>query len=122
MIPLTILVNKTVYDPKSKDDGLRVLVMRLWPRGIKKNKVDVWYKDLGTQKELIKAWKAGKVTRREFRKKYLANLRVAEKKRLLEELAERSRTQNVTLLCGCRDPNSCHRTFLKDEIEKLIDK
>ena len=119
---MTILVNKTVYDPKSKDDGLRVLVMRLWPRGIKKNKVDLWYKDLGTEKELIKAWKEGKVTRQEFRKKYLASLQGAEKKILLKELAERSRTQNITLLCACHDPESCHRTLLKDEIEKIIGK
>jgi uncharacterized protein YeaO (DUF488 family) len=111
-----------VYDPKSKDDGLRVLVMRFWPRGIKRNKVDLWYKDLGTAKELIKAWKEGKVTWQEFRRKYLASLQGAEKKALLKELAIRSRTQKITLLCGCHDPNSCHRTLLKEEIEKIIDK
>jgi uncharacterized protein YeaO (DUF488 family) len=59
---MAIAIQKTIYDPKSKDDGFRVLVMQYWPRGVRKQKVDVWYRDLGTSKELIKAWKAGTIT------------------------------------------------------------
>ena len=45
---------KTVYDKPESSDGKRILVMRLWPRGVAKDKVDVWLKELGTEEELIK--------------------------------------------------------------------
>jgi len=44
-----MLRTKRVYDPPEKSDGTRVLVMRLWPRGIKKSAVDLWLKDLGAE-------------------------------------------------------------------------
>jgi uncharacterized protein YeaO (DUF488 family) len=115
---LTISVQKSVYDVKSKDDGFRVLVMRYWPRGVKKEKVDVWYKDLGTSKELIKAWKAGKITWPELKKQYLVDLRDESKQALVHDLAKRAKKEKITLLCGCRDPNTCHRIILKAQIEK----
>jgi len=43
-----LIQSKRVYEPKEKSDGLRVLIMRLWPRGIKKSHIDVWLKELGT--------------------------------------------------------------------------
>jgi uncharacterized protein YeaO (DUF488 family) len=115
---LTVSVQKSIYDPKSKDDGLRVLVMRYWPRGVKKDKIDVWYKVLGTTKELIKAWKAGKVKWPEFKKQYLAELRDEDKRALVHDLAKRAKKEKITLLCGCRDPNTCHRIILAEQIEK----
>jgi len=117
---MTISVQKSIYAPKSKDDGLRVLVMRFWPRGIRKDRVDVWYENLGTSKELIKAWKTHKVTWEEFRKEYVASLKLAETGELIGELARISRRQNITLLCSCRDPELCHRSLLKDEIQKTL--
>jgi uncharacterized protein YeaO (DUF488 family) len=114
-----ISVEKSIYDPKSSDDGLRVLVMRYWPRGVKKEKVDVWFKDLGTSAELIKAWKSGKLTWTQFRNRYIAELKDARKQTIIQELAKRSRTEKVTLLCGCHDANRCHRAILKQHIERL---
>lgn len=117
---MSVLVQKSVYDPRSKDDdGLRVLVMQYWPRGVKKEKVDVWFRELGTGKELIKAWKAGRVTWPRFRARYLAELNDARKEELINELAKRAQKGNVTLLCGCRDPARCHRSILKEQIEKV---
>ena len=46
---------KRVYEPREPTDGTRLLVMRLWPRGIKKNHVDAWFKELGAEVPLIKA-------------------------------------------------------------------
>jgi len=57
---------KTVYDKPESSDGKRILVMRLWPRGVARDKVDVWLKELGTEKELIKRWKSGKISWKEF--------------------------------------------------------
>ena len=78
----------------------------------------MWYKDLGTSKELIKDWKAGKVTWRQFEKRYVSDLRDENKQQLLRQLAQRAKAQKITLLCGCRDPNSCHRIILKEQIMK----
>ena len=115
---MVISVEKSIYDPKSKDDGFRVLVMQYWPRGIKKEKVDAWFKDLGTSKELIKAWKTGKVTWPRLKMKYLSDLKEERKQALIHELAKRARKEKITLLCGCRDPNRCHRSILKEQIER----
>jgi uncharacterized protein YeaO (DUF488 family) len=117
---LTIYVEKSIYDPKSREDGLRVLVMRYWPRGIKKVKVDVWFKDLGTNKELIRAWKSGKVTWSKFRKRYIADLKNEQKQAIIRDLAKRSKTAKITLLCGCRDAKTCHRTILREQIEEAM--
>jgi uncharacterized protein YeaO (DUF488 family) len=115
---MAISVQKSIYDPKSKDDGFRVLVMQYWPRGVKKEKIDAWYKDLGTSKELIKAWKAGKVTWPQFKTRYIADLEEKHKQALVQELAKRAKKEKITLLCGCLDPNTCHRSILKEHIER----
>ena len=65
---------KTVYDKPESSDRKRILVMRLWPRGVAKDKVDVWLKELGTEKELIKRWKSGKIRWKEFERDYLKSL------------------------------------------------
>jgi len=118
---MVVSVKKSIYDPRSRDDGFRVLVMQYWPRGVKKEKIDAWYRGLATSKELIKAWKAGKVTWPQFKKRYIADLKHEDKQQLIRELAQRAKTQRVTLLCGCRDPNKCHRTLLKEQIMKVTD-
>ncbi len=115
---MAISVQKSIYDPRSKDDGFRVLAMHYWPRGVKKEKIDAWYKELGTSKELIKAWKAGRVTWPQFKTRYIADLKEKHKQALVHELAKRAKKEKITLLCGCRDPNTCHRTILKEQIEK----
>ena len=113
-------VQKSIYDPKSTDDGFRVLVMQYWPRGVKKDRIDVWFKELGTNKDLIKAWKSGKLTWREFKKRYIADLQDEGKQAILRALAKRAKREKITLLCACRDPDKCHRTILKEQIENTI--
>lgn len=111
--------DKTVYDKPEPSDGERILVMRLWPRGVSKEKakIDSWMKELGTEKDLIKKWKSGKVSWKEFEREYRKSLKGKES--ILKDLAERSRKGNVTLLCTDRDPAHCHRTILADEIMKF---
>ena len=112
-----IKTEKTVYDPREPSDGERILVMRLWPRGISKERIDEWMKDLGTEKDLLKKRKAGEVTWGEFVRKYRRSLKGKEK--MLEDLASRSTRGTITLLCGCKDRGHCHRTILAKEIEKF---
>ena len=111
-----IKISKTVYDPPDTSDGKRVLVMTLWPRGVSKGKVDVWMKELGTPRELIKKWKSGKVGWAEFTRGYRKSLE--GKDQLLKNLAEESRYTTITLLCTEKDPSQCHRSLLKQAIEE----
>ena len=113
-----ISIEKSIYDPRSPNDGLRVLVMRYWPRGIRKDRVDVWLRDLGTSPKLIKAWKSGKLSWVDFKKAYLAELKAKSKRELVGDLAKRARREKVTLLCSCRDHTRCHRAILKQLVER----
>lgn len=90
--------------------------MKLWPRGISKDKVDLWMKDLGTDRELIAKWKGGKMTWDRFAAEYTRSLK--GKEGLLKQLAEESKGGTITLLCTDRDPARCHRSLLKTAIEE----
>ncbi len=110
-----IKIEKTVYSPKAKTDGKRILVMTLWPRGVSKDKVDEWVKELGTPRELIKKYKSGKMTWGEYSREYRKSLRGKEE--LLRRLAAESKAGTITLLCTEKDPSTCHRSLLKQAIE-----
>ncbi len=114
---MMIKTKKTVYDPKEPSDGLRILVMRMWPRGISKSKIDVWFKDLGTEPALIKRWKDKTVTWKAFTKEYLKGLQ--GKEALLEEVASLAKKKTITLLCSCKDEHHCHRSLLKEVLESI---
>jgi uncharacterized protein YeaO (DUF488 family) len=101
---------KRVYDPWEKADGTRILVMRFWPRGVRREHVDEWNRDLAPSKELLFAFKRGGLPWREFAARYRAGLRPEA----LETLRRRKGT--VTLLCGCADEARCHRSLLRDVI------
>ena len=104
---------KRVYEPKAAGDGARILVMRLWPRGIEKSSVDGWLKELGAEIPLIRAWKSGKLSWPEFRRRYLAGLNKPAAQAQLRELRARARKRRVTLLCSCPEESRCHRGILK---------
>ncbi len=113
----SIQIEKTVYDKPSPSDGKRILVMRLWPRGVRKESVDLWLKDVGTSRELIKEWKAGKITWAQFEKRYLSEMKGELPRKLIKEIAGYAREGPITLLCTDKDPNRCHRSLLKKLVE-----
>ena len=94
---------KRAYEPPSPDDGVRVLVDRLWPRGLRKADANIalWMKDLSPSTELRQWFGHDPARWQEFRRRYTAELRrhVAE----LEELRQRAREDVVTLVFGARD-------------------
>ena len=105
---------KRVYAPGSPGDGTRVLVMRLWPRGIKKSHVDRWLKELGAEIPLIRAWKTGTLTSwPQFRRRYLAGLKKPVAQAQFRELKALAKKGGVTLLCACPEESRCHRGLLK---------
>ena len=111
-----IKIDKTVYDKPEIADGKRVLVMRLWPRGLSKGKIDLWLKELGTPTDLIKKWKNRSVTWSKFSEEYIKSLE--GKDELLKDLATQARQGTITLLCSCKDVNHCHRSLLREVLMK----
>jgi uncharacterized protein YeaO (DUF488 family) len=108
---------KRVYEPRSTADGLRVLVDRLWPRGLTKERaaVDLWLKDLAPSTELRK-WFGHEPTKwKQFQTRYRTELR--EKKDSIELLKEKSKERTLTLLFGARDEEHNEALVLKKVLE-----
>ena len=110
-----MFAEKSVYQPATEDEGVRVLVMRTWPRGISLGRVDVWLKELGPLPELLRALEARRLSWPAFADAYLDQL--ATRPASIEALAtvrelERS-SSKVTLFCHEQLP-PCHRFLLLD--------
>lgn len=111
---------KRIYDPVSEDDGLRILVDRLWPRGLRKNdaRVDEWLKDLAPSNELRK-WFSHDLSRwPEFRKRYMKEL--LEKQDGITELINKTMNKTVTLLFAARDIEHNNAVALKEALSKVL--
>lgn len=91
--------------------------MRLWPRGVRKDSINLWLKDVGTSRELIKEWKAGKITWPQFEKRYYNEMKGELQRKLIKEIAGYARAGPITLLCTDKDPNRCHKSLLKRLVE-----
>ena len=115
-----MLLAKRVYDPREKTDGTRVLVMRLWPRGIKKSSVDLWLKDLGADVANLRGFKAGRIGWPEMRRRYLAGLTREPAASALERLRALARRGPVTALCSCADATRCHRSLLRTAVGMVM--
>jgi uncharacterized protein YeaO (DUF488 family) len=94
---------KRVYDAAKPDDGVRFLVERLWPRGMKKTDLvmDDWLKEVAPSTELRKWFGHDPARWTEFRRRYLAEL--SQRPEALEAIVAAARRGNVTLLYSARD-------------------
>lgn len=94
---------KRVYEPPSGDDGIRVLVDRLWPRGLSKPRaaVDLWLKDLAPSVRLRRWFNHDPSRWAEFKQRYAEELDA--KKAAVAALLGATRRGRVTLLFGARD-------------------
>ena len=105
---------KSIHAPAADDDGLRVLVTRFHPRGVKKERYDLWCRDLAPSRELLKLHKEGRIRWDKFlRALYSEILEREAGRRMIIELNREGRKQNVTLLCHERDGVPCHRHLVK---------
>jgi len=93
---------KRVYEPPAKSDGMRVLVDKLWPRGVKKTdaKLDLWMKEVAPSTELRKWFGHEAEKFAEFKRRYKKEL----SKDALAELRKLGKGRTVTLLYGAKDP------------------
>jgi len=107
---------KRVYDPPAKEDGVRVLVDRIWPRGVTKERahVDAWRKDLAPS-DALRTWFGHDPEKwDEFRRRYREELRATGKWTDLQALAERARAEDVTLVFSARDEAHNQAVALKE--------
>ena len=110
---------KRVYEQAKKDDGYRVLVDRLWPRGMKKEaaRIDLWMKDVAPSDALRKSFHHDALKWPDFLKKYQAELK--KKTECLAELKKLEKEHGtVTLLFGARDPEHNQARVISEALEK----
>ncbi len=102
-VPASNLRLKRAYEPAGPGDGARILVDRLWPRGVSKAKaaLDDWVKDIAPSTELRKWFGHDPARWSEFQRRYRAELRGQAK--ALDSLRERARAGVVTLVYGAHD-------------------
>ena len=109
--------SKRVYDEPAAEDGKRILVDRLWPRGLAKEKLacDLWLKEIAPSPDL-RRW-FGHVPERweEFRRRYRAEL--DRRPELVAQLLEQARKTPVTLLYAARDEVHNQAVVLRDFLE-----
>lgn len=110
---------KRIYDPPETSDGYRILVDRLWSRGIRKEyaKIDEWLKDLAPSTVLRKWFNHEASKFDDFKVKYIEELQ--DKKALLEKLLKKSETETVTLLYGAKDEKHNQAVVLLEAIGLL---
>lgn len=110
---------KRVYDAASKEDGYRVLVDRLWPRGIKKVDLayDEWCKTLAPSTELRKAFHGEAIDFAAFKKSYREELEA--QKEAGKELAARGKNGTVTLLYAAKEREQNHAVVLPEWLRAL---
>ena len=113
---------KRVYDEPSRGDGSRILVDRLWPRGLRKEAaaLDGWMKEIAPSNELRKWYGHDTSKWREFKRRYAAEL--ADRDDLLRELEDKARAGTLTLLFGAKEERYNNATALKEMLEKRMGK
>ena len=117
-----MLKTKSIYAAPDTSDGVRMLVARFWPRGVRKGAVDEWRRELAPSAVLLKRYRSAGMSWREFVASYKAEVDTDEGRRVMAELRSQAETHDVTLLCYERDGAYCHRHILHDVIrdpEKL---
>lgn len=108
---------KRIYDPVTPEDGRRVYIDRLWPRGLKKSEAvfDEWLKDVAPSDGLRK-WFGHEPSRwPEFRERYLHELE--GKRDILERLRAEARRETVTLLYSAKDTEHNNALVMKEVLE-----
>jgi uncharacterized protein YeaO (DUF488 family) len=105
---------KRVYDPFEREDGKRILIDRLWPRGIKKEdlKMDEWLKEIAPSDKLRKWFSHDPKKYEEFKKRYAKELE--DKSVILKRIKSESKKGTITILFSAKDTEHNNATVLKE--------
>jgi len=119
-----MITTRRAYDPHTERDGERILVDRLWPRGLKKEALHLssWIKDLSPTTDLRKWFDHDPSRWEEFRRRYERELQDPEKQAIPRDIGARSRHGVVTLVFGAKDEDRNNAVVLKNLIERIAKK
>ncbi|MFR0835174.1 MAG: DUF488 domain-containing protein [Barnesiella sp.] len=112
---------KRVYEEYSAEDGYRILVDRLWPRGVRKENLhyDLWAKELAPSPELRKWYHTDPENRwKEFRNRYIFELSNSEQVR--QSIQDIGHYNTITLLYAAKNPVQNHAQVLKEYLDKVF--
>ena len=116
---MTTIRTKRIYEPATPEDGCRVLVDRIWPRGVKRKdaRLDRWARELAPSDELRRWFGHAPERWQDFRERYLAELEPARP--ALEDLLKAAGNGTLTLLFGARDEKRNQAVVLQSLLEDL---
>jgi uncharacterized protein YeaO (DUF488 family) len=111
---------KRAYEPAASDDGDRVLIDRLWPRGVRKEdaQIEAWMKDLAPSTELRKSFGHDPDRWPEFKRRYTEELRAPQARQAIDDVAVRAARGPVTLVYGARDTEHNDAVVLRPIVER----
>jgi uncharacterized protein YeaO (DUF488 family) len=112
---------KRAYDPPGNDDGCRLLVDRIWPRGVARDelKIDDWLKDLAPSTGLRKWFGHDPKKWETFKERYARELE--QRPDALERLVARAKAGRVTLVFGAKDTLHNNAVALKEQVERRLE-
>ena len=110
---------KSIYQPvEENDDGIRVLITRYYPRGMKKDKFDCWIRELSPSSHLLRNYQQCNYTWEQFKTEFISEIRNNKNSlSIIRELNMQNESIVITLLCYEKEGEKCHRNILKDIIE-----
>jgi uncharacterized protein YeaO (DUF488 family) len=113
---------KRIYEEPSDQDGFRILVDRLWPRGLRKSeaRLDLWIKEIAPENRLRRWFSHDPEKWEEFRKCYIKELE--QKEEYVQELLDKARETDLTLLYAAKDEIFNNATVLKEYIESRLNR
>ena len=117
---MPIKFEKSAFDPvQPRIDGLRIIATRYWPRGLEKAAADLYLPDLAPSSDLLYERQHEGMSHRAFRKQYRLEMKSQKSLiRLLHWMSESGR--NITVMCTCELPDSCHRKILARMIDRGV--
>jgi uncharacterized protein YeaO (DUF488 family) len=113
---------KRAYEPAASRDGVRVLVDRVWPRGITKEKARIrtWMRELAPSGQLCKFFGHNPVKWEEFRRRYRKELGRKEVGAMLDELVSISARGTLTLIYGAQDTEHNQAVVIKEVLDEMV--
>ena len=117
------LLLKRVYEPYEPKDGYRILVDRLWPRGIKKEaaQLDEWAKEITPSTEIRRLYHQGDMPFEGFSQAYLEELETNEAaETFVSNCSEQLESQNVTLVYGAKNEQENHALVLREWLRRKL--
>ena len=116
-----MMLTKRIYEPEAPEDGIRLLITRYYPRGVKRHQYTEQARDLSPSAELLCRYQNKEIRWEQFLEEFTAEIRANEKAQaIIKKLHEYSRNvdRNITLLRFEKEGENCHRYIVKAFIEE----